>query len=79
MTLKPEMLAKLHDDILVLLFPSKKKALSLDKGYKVMVQEQSFIYGRDANVKPMENVYKAISINNLNCLISICNLIDSIM
>jgi len=57
-TLKPRMLAKLHNDISVLLFPSKTRALSLDKGYRVMVQEQSFIYGRDANIKPMDNVYK---------------------
>lgn len=57
-TVKSEMLDKLHNDISVLLFPSKRRALALDKGYKVMVGEQSYIYGRDANVKPMENVYK---------------------
>jgi len=57
-TVKSEMLDKLHNDISVLLFPSRERALALDKGYKVMVGEQSYIYGRDANVKPMENVYK---------------------
>lgn len=57
-TVKSEMLDKLHNDISVLLFPSKSRALALDKGYKVMVEEQSYIYGRDANVKPMDNVYQ---------------------
>jgi len=57
-TVKNEMLDKLHNDISVLLFPSKQRAIALNKGYKAMVEEQSFIYGRDANVKPMENVYE---------------------
>ena len=57
-TIKSEMISKLHNDISILLFPSKARALALDKGYKAMVEEQSYIYGRDANVKPMENVYK---------------------
>ena len=55
---KSKMLDKLHNDISILLFPSKSRALALDKGYRAMVKEQSYIYGRDANVKPMENVYK---------------------
>lgn len=57
-TVKPAMLEKLHNDISVLLFPSKERALSLNKGYRAMVEEQSYIYGRDANVKPMKNVYQ---------------------
>jgi hypothetical protein len=58
--LKQDMLSALHNDISVLLFPSKERALMLDKGYKAMVEEQSYIYGRDANVAPMKNVYKNI-------------------
>jgi len=58
--IKEEMLDKLHVDISQLLLPSKKRALALNKGYKVMVEEQSYIYGRDANVKPMKNVFKII-------------------
>lgn len=57
-TIKNDMLEKLHDDISLLLFPSKTRALTLDKGYRVMAKEQSYIYGRDANIKPMENIYK---------------------
>ena len=59
-TLKTGMISRLHDDISLLLLPSKKRALGLDKGYKVMVGEQSFIYGRDANVAPMSHVFKTI-------------------
>jgi hypothetical protein len=59
-TVKNEMIEKLHSDISLLLFPSKSRALNLNKGYKAMVAEQSYIYGRDANVKPMVNVYKEI-------------------
>ncbi|HGZ69898.1 MAG TPA: hypothetical protein ENK74_00680 [Nitratifractor sp.] len=59
-TEKKAMIAKLHNDISLLLFPSKTRAMNLNKGYKAMVGEQSYIYGRDANVKPMKNVYKKI-------------------
>ena len=60
-SVKQEMIDALHDDVTVLLFPSRSRALNLNKGYKVMVEEQSYIYGRDANVKAMENVYKEIT------------------
>lgn len=59
-SVKKDMIEKLHDDISLLLFPSKERALELNKGYQVMVEEQSYIYGRDANVEPMENVYNEI-------------------
>jgi len=54
------MINALHEDITVLLFPSKERALALNKGYKAIVEEQSYIYGRDTHIKPMENVYKVI-------------------
>ena len=59
-TMKESMIYKLHDDISLLLFPSKKRALKLNKAYKVIVEEQSFIYGREANVESMVNVYSTI-------------------
>jgi hypothetical protein len=59
-SIKEDMIEKLHDDVSILLFPSKERALELNKGYKVLVEEQSYIYGRDANVKVMENVYREI-------------------
>lgn len=60
-SIKEEMIEALHDDVTLLLYPSKTRALELNKGYKVMVEEQSYIYGRDANVKAMENVYREVS------------------
>lgn len=59
-TVKKEMLNALHDDMTVLLYPSHERALSLNKAYRVIVEDQSFIFGRDANVKPVENVHKVI-------------------
>jgi len=59
-SIKQEMINTLHEDITVLLFPSKERALALNKGYKAIVEEQSYIYGRDTHIKPMENVYKVI-------------------
>ena len=59
-SIKQEMINALHDDITVLLFPSKERALALNKGYKIIVEEQSYIYGRDTHIKPMKNVYKVI-------------------
>lgn len=60
-SVKQELIEALHDDVTDLLFPFKARALDLNKGYKVMVEEQSYIYGRDANVKAMENVYREVS------------------
>ncbi len=47
-------------DVYTLITPSVERALALNKAYKVIVEEQSFIYGRDATVKPPINVYKEI-------------------
>ena len=59
-TLRPDAITRLHSDISELLFPSKERALGLNKGYKAMVEEQSYIYGRDANVAPMNNVLRDV-------------------
>jgi len=60
-TVKKEMLTGLHEDISTLLFPSVKRAMMLNKAYKVIVDEQSFIYGRDAHVKPVKNVHESFN------------------
>jgi hypothetical protein len=60
-TLKTDMVTALHSDVSVLLFPSSSRALTLNKAYRSIVKEQSFVYGRDANVKPVTNVHKTIS------------------
>ena len=59
-SVKEAMIDVLHKDVTELLFPSKARALELNKGYKVIVEEQSYIYGRDANVKAMKNVYREV-------------------
>ncbi|WP_424599162.1 hypothetical protein [Arcobacter sp.] len=61
MTLKENAIEKLKKDITYLIIPSKERALKLNKAYKVIVDEQSFIYGRDAHVKPVSNVHKEVT------------------
>lgn len=55
-TLKADQLTALHDDITTLLFPSAERALELNKAYRAIVAEQSFIDGRDPTVTPMDHV-----------------------
>ncbi len=43
-----------------LITPSRQRALRLNKAYRVIVAEQSFIFGRDATVTPAENVHAQI-------------------
>jgi len=53
----------LKNDISYLLNPSVQRAIKLNKAYKIIVEEQSFIYGRDAHVEPVDNVHKELSID----------------
>jgi hypothetical protein len=50
----------LHIDISTLIFPSRERALTLNKAYRSIVREQSFIYGRDATITPALNVHKTV-------------------
>lgn len=43
-----------------LIAPSRERALMLDKAYRVIVGEQSFVFGRDATVTPPTNVHAEI-------------------
>ncbi|MDQ7042416.1 MAG: hypothetical protein Q9M34_02690, partial [Sulfurimonas sp.] len=63
--LKETMIEKLHNDISLLLFPSYNRAMQLNKAYKVIVEEQSFIYGRDASIEPIDNVFLEIQENQV--------------
>jgi hypothetical protein len=47
-------------DVYTLLAPSRERALALNKAYKLIVDEQSFIFGRDAVLKPAFNVFEVI-------------------
>ena len=43
-----------------LIVPSKERALELNKAYRVVVEDQDFIFGRDATVTPPLNVFEKI-------------------
>ena len=47
-------------DVYDLITPSPERALTLNKAYMTIVQDQDFIYGRDASVTPAVNVYESI-------------------
>lgn len=50
----------LSRDVEALLLPSKERALVLNKAYRVIVREQSFVRGRDATVTPLVNVHREL-------------------
>lgn len=64
-TVKPEMLEQLHEDISILLYPSRQRALDLNKAYKAIVEEQSFDLGRDVIIGTTENVHDDIDASEL--------------
>jgi hypothetical protein len=47
-------------DVEDLITPSRERALRLNKAYRLIVKNQTFEYGRDATVKPAENVYEEV-------------------
>lgn len=61
--LKPVPVAALHDNISVLISPSKKRAIEANKAYRVIVKKQRFIYGRDATSKVVRNVHRGTKEN----------------
>ncbi|MEZ5561039.1 MAG: hypothetical protein R3E86_21160 [Pseudomonadales bacterium] len=58
--LKADALARLHDDVSYLLFASPERALALNKAYRTIVSEQSFVEGRDARLQPARNVHDTV-------------------
>jgi hypothetical protein len=44
-----------------LITPSRANALKMNKGYKVLVESQDFVHGREGNGKPVENVYREVT------------------
>ena len=51
-------------DVYELITPSKERALALNKAYTYIVRHQSYSKGRDANIKPAQNVYREIDESN---------------
>ncbi len=62
-SIKIDEVKKLQNNIDHLIIPSIKRAIKLNKAYKVIVNEQSFIYGRDAHITPTKNVHKEVKID----------------
>ncbi len=58
-TVNKERIEKLKS-IYPLITPSKERALQLNKAYKLIVEEQSYIFGRDAVLKPAKNVLQQV-------------------
>jgi len=57
---KEKMLDLLHKDISLLLEPSRSRILALNKAYKVLVEEQSYIYGKEVSIEMIDTVHKKI-------------------
>lgn len=47
-------------DVYALITPSTERALALNKAYRVIVNDQDFIHGRDATITPPANVYDEV-------------------
>lgn len=47
-------------DVYELITPSRQRALELNKAYRLIVEDQTFIFGRDSTVRPPANVYDAV-------------------
>lgn len=47
-------------DTYELITPSAERAYALNKAYKTIVDDQDYIYGRDANITPLENVFQEV-------------------
>ncbi len=48
-------------DVYELITPSLSRAMQLNKAYRTIVEQQDYIYGRDATVAPPKNVYDQVS------------------
>ncbi|MCB1229644.1 MAG: hypothetical protein KDN19_05230 [Verrucomicrobiae bacterium] len=58
-TIDPKKIARARD-VYDLIVPSTERALTLNKAYRTIVEDQDFIYGKDAIVTPPANVYDKI-------------------
>lgn len=47
-------------DVYELITPSASRALELNKAYRVIVDDQDYLYGRDATAVPPKNVYNRV-------------------
>ncbi len=59
---KPEAPAfdTLRNNVATLLYPSRRRALDLDKAYRTIVADQAFVKGRDALLSAAKNVHRHV-------------------
>ncbi len=57
---RKEKIDQLHDDISILLNPSRDRARLLNKAYRTIVIDQDFTDGRDVNVARLTEVYEVV-------------------
>jgi Tol biopolymer transport system component len=60
-SVREDMLAQLHDNVAVLLHPSAERALTLNKAYQTIVQDQDYRLGREATVTPLKTVHESVA------------------
>jgi hypothetical protein len=48
------------DDVYTLVKPSRQRALDLNRAYRLIVEDQDYLFGRDVTIVPPENVYQRI-------------------
>ncbi|MER2493167.1 hypothetical protein [Catenovulum sediminis] len=58
--LNQQAITELNRDISILLEPDLQRAMALNKAYKVIVEEQSYIWGRQAMLEPAVNVHEFV-------------------
>ena len=51
-------------DVYDLITPSLERALALNKAYRTIVEDQDYIFGKDAVLSPPKNVYDKIDNEN---------------
>jgi hypothetical protein len=56
--LRANAVAALHRDVATLLLPTAARALQLDRGYRTLVAQQSFVRGRDGPGTPSDNIFQ---------------------
>ena len=47
-------------DVYDLITPSRERAIALNKAYRTIVEDQDYIFGKDATLSPPENVYERV-------------------
>ena len=62
---KQDMVDLLHEDISILLYPSAERAMTLNKAYKTIVDDQSYTLGRDIIIGSAANIHDEIDATEL--------------